>query len=326
MLGGYGAVAPTNRGPEAGSPRGVVDSEGAIVMTTSGRQQQNISDGTIRRFLLAQLSRGGQSAFEQALFTNPQLEQRARLAEIALVDDYVLNRLKANDRDVFQKEFLVTMARRRKLEVSNALRQTLVVENVVQRARYSSVQHLFVWPAFGWRIAFAIVVLMVFFAGTLVIRREPQIVKRIIPKRLRPAKVARPTPLTAHHPADSAQSPGHLDETPQLPAHEASPQTMILRPSLLPDNAPIASLANNPSKALRLELMLERNESATFSALVTTSSGEVVSDVREINAQDTDRLYFDVPIEQLKPGVFEVSLKRANDEASAVRTYYFRLQ
>jgi hypothetical protein len=285
----------------------------------------NISDGTIRRFLLAQLSRGEQSEFERALLMNPQLEQRARFAEIALIDDYVLDRLKANDRDVFKKEFLVTTARRKKLEVSNALRQTFAFENVSQPARSSSAERLFVWPALAWRIAFAIVVLMVLFASALVIRREPQIVKRIIPKRLRPATIANPTPAAAHHPSNSAESPEHRDETPQLPAHEASPQTMVLLASSLPDNAPIVNLANNAANAVRLELMLERNESATFSAVVATSSGEVVYDVREISAQDRDRLDFDVPIERLKPGVLQISLKRINDEARAV-IYYFRVQ
>ncbi len=286
----------------------------------------NISEATIRRFLLAQLSRAEQPAFERALLTNPQLEQRARLAEIALIDDYVLSCLKANDRELFQKEFLVTTARRRKLEVSNALRQSFAVENVSQPARSSSAQRLFVWPTLAWRIAFAIVVSMVLFTSALVIRREPQIVKQIIPKRLRPAAVVTPTPAAAHHPTNSAESPDHRDETPQLPAHEASPQKMVLLASSLPDNAPIVSLANNASNAVRLELMLERNESATFSAVVTTSSGEVVYDVRELSAQDRDRLDFDVPIERLKPGVFHVSLKRINDEASAVVIYYFRVQ
>jgi hypothetical protein len=295
-------------------------------MSTSGHQRQDFSDGTIRQFLLAQLSRGEQSAFERALVMNPQLEQRARLAEIALIDDYVLNRLKASDRDVFQKEFLVTTARRRKLEVSNALRQTFAVENVPQPVRSSSVQRLFVWPTFAWRIAFAIVVLIVLFASAMVIRREPQIVKRIIPKSLRPATVVAPTPAAAHHPANSADSPDHRDETPQLPAHEASPQTMVLLAVSLPDNAPIVSLANDASKAVRLELMLDRKGSATFSAVVSTSSGEVVYEVREISVQDRDRLDFEVPIERLKPGVFQISLTRINDEASAVGTYYFRVQ
>lgn len=293
-------------------------------MSNSGHQHQDISDDTIRRFLLAQLSAGEQEGFEAALFANPKLEQRARLAEIALIDDCVLGRLNANDRDAFQKEFLVTPARRRKLEVSNALRQTLAVENGSQHARSSSAESLS-WPTFAWRIAFAIVVLMVLFASALVIRREPQIVKRIIPKRLRPAAVATPTPQPAHHGANSSEWPVHRDEPQPLPAHEASSETIVLHVNSSPDNAATVTLTNNAAKTMRLELMLERNESATFSAVVTTSSGEIVYEMQEISAQGTDRLHFNVPIERLKPGVFQILLKRINDEASAAGTYYFRV-
>lgn len=296
-----------------------------LLMSTSGHQHQDFSDGTIRRFLLAQLSRGEQSAFERALLMNPQLEQRARLAEIALIDDYVLRRLNADDRELFQKDFLVTTARRRKLEVSNALRQTFAVENVSQPARSSISQRLFVWPTFAWRVAFAIVVLVVLFASALVIRREPQIVKRIIPKPLRPAAVVAPTPAPAHHPANSAESPDHRDETPQLPAHEASPQPMVLLTSSLPDNAPVVSLANNPSNAVRLELMLERNEFATFGVAVMTGE-EVVYRVSEISVENADRIDFEVPIDRLKPGVFQISLTQSGGESGVVRTYYFRAQ
>lgn len=295
-------------------------------MLSYPEQQQSFSDGTIRRFLLAQLSLGEQSAFEQALSMNPQLEQRARLAEIALIDDYVLNRLKANDRDVFQKEFLVTTARRRQLEVSNALRQNFAIEKVSQPARSSSAQSIFVWPTLAWRIAFSILALVVLLASVMVIRREPQIVRKVIPKRWRPIAVVTPTPQPAHHAPASSDSPDHRDETPQLPAHEASPQTLVLLANSSPDNAPIVSLAIDASKAVRLELMLVRNESATFSAVVTTSSGEVVYEVREISAPDRDRLDFDVPIERLKQGGFQILLKRVNGEESAVGIYYFRVQ
>lgn len=287
----------------------------------------NLSDGTIRRFLLAQLSASEQEGFEAALFADPQLDRRARLAEIALIDDYVLDCLKANDRDVFQKEFLVTTARRRKLEVSHALRQTFTAdENVSQHARSSNAQRLFVWPALAWRIAFAIVVLMVLFASALVIRREPQIVKRIIPKRFRPAAVNSPTPAAAHHATNSAESPEHRDETPQLPAHEASPQTLVLLANSSPDNALIVSFANNTSKAVRLELMLERKESAKFSIVLTTGSGEIVHNVPEIRVETADRIDFDVLIERLNPGDFQVTLTRLTGEPGVAGTYHFRVQ
>ena len=294
-------------------------------MSNSNKQQSPFSEATIRRFLLAQLSRGEQSAFERALLMNSQLEQRARLAEIALIDDYVLSRLKANDRELFQKKFLVTTARRRKLEVSFALRQTFAVENALQPARSSGAQSLFVWPTFAWRIAFAMVLLMVLLASALVIRKEPQIVRQIIPKRLRPGAVVTPTPAAAHHPLNSAESADHRDETPQLPAHEASPQTLVLPATSSPDKAPVVSLANNASKAVRLELVLGRNESATFRVAVTTGE-EVVYSVAEISVENADRIDIDVPIERLKPGVFQVSLTRINGEASAeVGIYYFRV-
>jgi hypothetical protein len=293
-------------------------------MTSSGQHQQSFSDATLRRFLLAQLSRGEQSAFERALLMNPQLEQRARLAEIALIDDYVLGRLKANDRDVFQKEFLITTARRRKLEVSNALRQTFPADSVSQPAHSSSAQSLFMWPTFAWRIAFAIGVLMVLFASAVVIRREPQIVERIIPKRLRPAAIVTPTPAAAHHPRNTVESPEHRDDTPQMPAHEASPQTMVLLASSSPDNAPLVSLANSGSNAVRLELMLERKESATFSAVVTNSIGEVVYSAPEFRVENANRIDFDVQNERLKPGEYQVILTRLTGEPGVVGTYYFR--
>ena len=285
----------------------------------------NISDGTIRRFLLAQLSQEEKSAFEAALFTHAQLEQRARLAEIALIDDCVLGRLKTNDRDAFQKEFLVTTARRRKLEVSHALQETVAVKNVSQHAGSSRAQRLFAWPKFAWRIAFAIVVLMVLFASALVIRREPQIVKRIIPKRLRPSAAATPTPQPAHHAASSSESPVHRDEPPSLPAHEAAPHTLVLRAGSSADKAPVLSLTNNEAKAVRLELTLEKKESATFAVVVKTTSGEVVYDVPEIHSGDTDRLSFDVPVERLKAGDFQVTVTQLGDESGVVRTYHFRV-
>ena len=139
------------------------------------QQHQAFSDGTIRRFLLAQLSREEQSAFETALFTNAQLEHRVRLAEIALTDDHAAERLRASERAAFQQKFLVAAARQKKLEVSAALQRSLANNLVSQQAR-SLPMPVFLWPRLAWRIAFAIVVLMVLFASALVIRREPQIV------------------------------------------------------------------------------------------------------------------------------------------------------
>jgi hypothetical protein len=160
----------------------------------------------------------------------------------------------------------------------------------------------------------------------MVIRREPQIVKRIIPKRLRPAAVVTPTPEPAHHATGSSGPDVHRDEPPPLPAHEASPQTIVVRADSSADVAPVISLTNNAGKTVRLELMLERNESATFSIVVTNSNGEVVHNVPEIYVERADRIDFDVQVDRLKAGNYEVTLTRINGEAGPAGTYYFRVQ
>ena len=282
------------------------------------------SDGTIRRFLLAQLSRAERAAFESALIANSQLEQRARLLEIELVDDYAADRLRRNERAAFQQKFLVTAARQKKLEVSAALQRSLT--GLSSQRTDSSLISAFPWPRLAWRIAFSILALAILLTSVMVIRREPQIVERIIPKRLRPAAVVTPTPESAHH-ANSSSEPGvHRDELPTLPAHEASPQTIVVRADSSAASAPVISLTSNTAKTVRLELKLESNESATFSIVVTNSNGEVVHNVPEIHVEHADRVDFDVQGELLKAGDYQVTLTRINGEAGRVGTYHFRVQ
>jgi hypothetical protein len=294
-------------------------------MLSSPGQQPPFSDGTIRRFLLAQLSRAERSAFETALLTNLQLEHRARLVEIELIDDYAADRLRANERAAFQQKFLVTAARQKELEVSAALQRSLANRLVSQPAAQSA-NPLFPWPRLAWRLAFSILALAVLLASVMVIRREPQIVRKVIPKRWRPVVVVTPTPQAAHHATSSSESLVHRDEPPPLPAHEASPQTIVLRANSSADNASVVSLTNNAAQAVRLDLMLERNESATFSAVVTTGSGEIVHNVPEIRVEASDHIDFDVQIERLKPGEYQVTLTRLTGDASVVGTFYFRVQ
>lgn len=284
---------------------------------------QIISDDTIRGFLLAQLSPRQQSAFEAALFSNSQLEQRVRLAELELIDDYAADCLSANERAAFQQKFLVTVGRQKALEVSSALRNTFAPD--FARAAVRSFGRGFAWPRLAWRVVFALIALAVLLASALVIRREPQLVERFIPRRFqRPVAVATPTSLAAHHSTNSSE-PTHRDDPPALPEHEASPQMFVLRPGLSADGAPVVSLTQNGSNLVRLELMLKRIETANFSVVVTNSSGEVVHNIPEMRVEHAERVDFDVASERLKPGDFLVTLTRINDEHAMAATYYFRV-
>ena len=276
------------------------------------------SDAVIRRFLLAQLSAREQSAFEAALLSSSRLEQRVRLAEIDLVDDYAADRLRPKDCTAFLEKFLVTNRRHKQLAVSTALRNSFAVDVVAQP--------VFAWPRLAWRVAFAIIALVVLFASALVIRKEPQLVKRLIPKRFqKPVATATPTPAAAHHASNSSEPASHREESPVLREHEAAPQIIVMRPGLAADNTSVVRITQNGSDVVRLELMLETNELATFSIVVTSSSGEIVHNVPEMHVE-SDRIDFDVLADRLQPGDFQVTLTRLTGEARVVATYHFRVE
>src|ERR1043166_2096304 len=85
--------------------------------------QRAFSDEAVRRFLLGRLNTTEQSLFEHSLFVDETLEERVRLAELELSDDYTANRLNRADRDLFRRRFLLTAARQKQLGVSRALHE-----------------------------------------------------------------------------------------------------------------------------------------------------------------------------------------------------------
>src|ERR1700675_1668137 len=89
------------------------------------------SDEAIRCFLLGRLRAPEQVAFERQLFSDPRLDSRVRLAELDLTDDYTYLRLSAGARELFEEKFLVSANRRRKVEVSIALRDRFASASVV---------------------------------------------------------------------------------------------------------------------------------------------------------------------------------------------------
>ena len=87
--------------------------------------RHEFSDLTIRRFLLAQLEPEMQSAFEESLFVDEKLERCVQFSEYELADDYAFGRLNASERLLFEKNFVVSTARKNQLIVSGALRERL---------------------------------------------------------------------------------------------------------------------------------------------------------------------------------------------------------
>jgi hypothetical protein len=285
------------------------------------------SDAIIRRFLLAQLAADQQAAFERALFTNPELEQRVRLAETGLTDDYACGQLNPKQRELFEQNFLVSTSRRNALEVSNALREQFgeVSASHPRTSVADKFQALFAVRHPAWRFAFAAAILIVLLAMTWLVTKEPQFVQRIIPRRARPSAVSTPTPEVAHHAADSASSPTHHDEPSQSPAHEVGVQTVVMRPQNTGETA-VVNLSQTATSIVRFDLIVESPLQSGCRADIMTRDGEVVYAAEQIFVTaGANRISFDAPANKLKTGEFQIKLTHISD-GTVIAVYDFRVQ
>jgi hypothetical protein len=75
----------------------------------------------IRRFLLGTLSEDARQGLEERLMTEETFLEELALAESGLIDDYVGERLTADERAEFERHFLSTEERRRQLRFTRGL-------------------------------------------------------------------------------------------------------------------------------------------------------------------------------------------------------------
>ena len=283
---------------------------------------RNFSDETIRRFLFAQLGVDEQAAFEDALFTDPKLERRARLAEIELTDDYAFRKLNTKQRRLFHENFLLSSGRRSALKVSTALRAQLVEAPNSQPFLIGPSRALLLLRYPAWRFAFASLILVLVLAGVWLVTKEPQLVRQIIHPRARPTAISTPTPEVAHHGTDSAAAPVHQSEPSQLPEHEVGVQTLVLHQS--PEPAATLTITGGTT-SIRFELAVEHPLPTGYRADLTTHDGEVLYTVEQAFVTDgAGQVSFDVPAGKLKTGECQVKLTQVSD-GKLVASYNFRV-
>src|SRR5437763_2451493 len=100
------------------------------------------SDDAIRRFLLGELTVTEQTAFENRLVADDELEARVRLSELGLADDYVQRRLTRAESLRVQERFLVTRDRQHMAAVSQALRDRFTPDRKSTRLNSQSPMYL----------------------------------------------------------------------------------------------------------------------------------------------------------------------------------------
>lgn len=304
--------------------------------------QTNPSDfsaDVIRAFLLGRLNSPEQAKFEEQLLLDDDLDERMRLAEFELADDFASERMTGIDRKRFVKTFMLTRERRRALIVSTALRERFSTSPEANSRSWnlSSAR----WRRFlnfnqaAWRIAFGVLVLFVLLASAWLVTRQPQIVKRVLPRRpsFRPA--APSTPQPAHHPANS-EAPVHRETASPLPAHESTPTNdgvtseavaviVVLSPADEISEASTISLPSTPSGVVRFQLALDKHRTAPLRAEIHPLDGQTVFSVDGLNS-DGGQIEFDVPASSLKSGDYQIRLSPSGAASNEVARYYFRVK
>ena len=281
---------------------------------------QDFSDDAVRRFLLGQLSAEEQPVFEQGLFLDSELEDRVRLAEFDLADDYAYSRLSAEDRERFEERFLAGADRTLRLHVSNALRDRFAFTQTPVRtlARFvKQVPNLFNFNQPIVRIAFGVVMLVVIVGGAwLLIKKEPQIKESI--KRI--AKIRRSQPTNA--PREEAHHPRRETSTVEI---------VTLSPDVLLESgkAPSINLPAGAHDIVRLELVVEPDPSALYKAQLSTIDGQTIVTAESLKATGVagNKIDLDVPASLLKAGDYRITLTRVTDTSKeSVASYYFRVR
>jgi hypothetical protein len=285
------------------------------------------SDEIIRRFLLGNLNSAEQSVFENSLFADGELEERVRLAELELSDDFVAERLNSADRDLFRQRFLLTADRETSLEVSKALQQNFAPAGVsASRSFGQQIAGLFDIRQHAWKYAFASLILVLLLLATaLLVRKERSRVAGVSPRprSAAPRSSATSTPLRTNH-STNAPAPAHSETSPALPLHEGLPTSVVLVSGTALESAPVISTSGD---VITVQLELPEPFASAYDVNVMTISGESLFSANALPRGANEMLGFDIPTNVLKPGDFQVALTRIDGESKqSAGIYYFRIR
>lgn len=293
------------------------------------------SDDVIRAFLLGRLDAADQKQFEEKLVADDDLEARVRLAELALADDFVSERIDRVDRRRFEKTFLLTDERRRHLMVSTALHDRFSPSPEAESQHRFGLHQFFTLNRPAWRFAFTIAIALLLIASVYLVVKEPLIARRILPKRAPAKPAAISTPQEVHHPRDSAP-PVHQDTATPPSSHESTlhdSAPIVTAVSLSPGNpgdigqTATISLPGDLNGVVRIQLAVEHISSEEFKAELFTDSDQSVFVVDSLRKTDSGGLDFDVPVRVLKAGDYRIQLRRVGDGSNQiVASYYFRIR
>lgn len=287
--------------------------------------QQSDEELLMRNYLLGGLDEERQEQVEERLLSDDSFAEKLSEAQDNLIDDYVFDALSESERESFDKNFILTDERRKKMLFAQTI-EIYVDEHYGQQPSPSDDSHL---PSPGWRnplqllrsnkawLAIPAIVLLLFFLTPKIVRwlKSDDQVALV---RARRASIERQIAELNQRPTDQSVQ--------ALPTYE-----LALQPTLLREDGGIKQVTlTDDIKLLTLKLALSQGQHEKYRALVLTVEGDELFAVEGLTPE-TDVgvavVLLKIPSEFLTTGDYQIQLRgvaAGGQPDNAVR-YNFRV-
>jgi hypothetical protein len=288
-------------------------------------RQQSDEEVLLRNYLLGDLDEARREQVEERLLCDDGFAEKLSAAQDALIDDYTFNALSENERESFDKNFILDEERRRKMVFAQTF-EVYVDERYESRpptrdeSRLSPASWSNPWPFLrahkAWASAAAIVLLLLFLTPAMLRRlRSPDEAALV---RERRERIERQVAELNQRRADGS--------VPSLPALE-----LALQPTLLREDGGLKrAVLSNDIKLLTLKLMLPQVRHENYRALVLTVEGDELFAADALTAEPeagVATVLLNIPTEFLTTGDYQIQLrgKEADGRLAEAVRYNFRI-
>jgi len=270
----------------------------------------------LRKYLLHELAEAEQEQIEIRLLRDRGFGRSLEIAQDELIDDFVNASLSDHEKDRFQKHYLITSERQRKLGFATALDKYVTDSGGARKAAAFEKLLTFVY-AKPFNAAFAAVGLfLIFGAGLLTVWRIQH-----AGYRDRQQEFAR---VNRRAETDSISYS-------QLRQDSEKTRVLSLRQNVVREDGDSRKVEINAGVTLvRLLLEVETGSYQSFNGTLQTARGDDLASVENLSARDVDGTQFvviNVPAELLTSGDYQLRLTgtRNDGQATDIGLYPFQV-
>jgi anti-sigma factor RsiW len=306
---------------------------------TKGAMRRTTNEILMRQYLLGDTPQEEKDSLEGQYFADAVLFEELVAAEHDLIDSYVRGELKESDRQRFELRYGKSPQQRERVDFARALnqssRQTVLAEKTFPWKT--------VWAFLSGerqipRWAFAVAALVVVAGGSWLMVQNQRLRGELHQALAGKAELSRQQDALR-------QQIASLDGNPKTPAQEnqesleiAKLEAPVPEVTLRLTSGMARGLGGRQNTLLlppaeswgvRLQLVLDRNEYASYQAVIRTAEGNEIRRVSGLKSQRADNewvVVFRVPSKLIGPGDYMVALNGSSDgRTEEAEAYSFRV-